>query len=177
MANPLEAPPRVLIVCDEVEETQRTLICRLRATVRETLRTSNPLRPTSSSSTSSHYRKAFESVQLLATLDMTTLRLHAEDLFAVRELKGLAFSSEHLRTLLPQAIHDFSLNPGRSFNIYRASRLRNPIPRDLLDHANNLFLASQGSELDVISVLASALAFNAYPPGMHCASPCRLPQT
>ncbi|KAH8909466.1 hypothetical protein BR93DRAFT_924444 [Coniochaeta sp. PMI_546] len=174
MTNPLEAPPRLLIVCDEVKTTQHTLNRRLRTILKTTLQ-ELPTKQTdlSSSSMNSHCRKAFESIQLLPMLDTETLRLHIDDLFTVRGLRELNFSAGHLKTLLGQAVFNFSRRPGRPFNIYHASRARNPVPEDLPDHVVNCFIASEGSDLDVISVLASALEFNAYPPGMHFFQPRR----
>ncbi|KAH8891477.1 hypothetical protein GQ53DRAFT_865128 [Thozetella sp. PMI_491] len=173
MADPIEAPPRILVVCDELKETQRALIRHLRANLRAAFQALDPRRRVSSSSVNSHYRKAFESVQLLPSIDAETLHLHTEDLFAVRGLRGLAFSSHHLKALLQQVIRDFGRNPRQAFNVYSASRLRNPVAADLSDHVVNLFLASKGSDLDVIPIVASALEFNAHPPGMHFFHPRR----
>lgn len=168
--NPLEAPPRVLIVCDEVKTTQLTLNRRLTTTLKTALQAYHPLQAIQSSSINSHCRKAFESIQLLPTLDTEALRLHTDDLFAFRGSRGLNFSAPHLKALLGQAVLSFTRRPARPFSLYKASRAQNPVPKDLPDHVVNCILASRESDLDVISVLASALEFNAYPPGMHCTS-------
>jgi len=168
--NPLEAPPRVLIVCDEVKTTQLTLSRRLTTILKTALQAYHPLQPVPSSSINSHCRKAFESIQLLPTLDTETLCLYTDDIFTRRGLQGLNFSAPHLKALLGQAVLSFTLGPEGRFSLYKASRAQNPVPKDLPDHIVNCFLASRESDLDIISVLASALEFNAYPPGMHCTS-------
>lgn len=112
---------------------------------------------------------AFDSIQLLPSVDPETLSRHTDDLCTIREARGLGFSSVHLRSLLRQSISQFCR--GRLFSVYLASRLTNPVPENLATHIANFYHESGTSGLDAVPMIASALEFNAHPPQMHCTCP------
>ncbi|KAB5529005.1 hypothetical protein GE09DRAFT_974861, partial [Coniochaeta sp. 2T2.1] len=174
MTQTMEAPPRIVIVCDEVKSAQATLNLRLKTAVREALRSLQPSRTDHSSSLNSYCRKAFESIQLMPELDNRALGLHIHDLFSLRGIQDLNFSALHLKSLLGQAVQELNRSSESLFNVYDASRVRNPVPRDLAHHIVHCFEASKNSNLDAVSLVASALEFNAYPPGMHYFQPRRV---
>ncbi|KAB5513540.1 hypothetical protein GE09DRAFT_980674 [Coniochaeta sp. 2T2.1] len=167
MTQALEAPPRIVVVCDEVKSVQATLNLLLKTAVREALQSLQPSRTDHSSSLNSYCRKAFESIQLMPELDNRALGLHIHDLFSLRGIQDLNFSAIHLKSLLGQAVRELNRSSESLFNVYDASRVRNPVPRDMAHHIVHCFEASKNSNLDAVSIVASALEFNAYPPGMH----------
>jgi hypothetical protein len=91
-----------------------------------------------------------------------------EDSFQMKEALCFDFSAKHLRSLFPIAISQYCTSNGQPFNFYHASRLQNPIPEGLSDYISDFMVAARNVNIDRIGVIASALVFNAYPPGMHC---------
>ncbi len=75
--------------------------------------------------------------------------------------------------LLHQALIEFS-GTARGIDVYHASRIRNPVPADLTHHIIQFVGLSSACRRDAVPILASALEFDANPPGMHSSS-SRLP--
>lgn len=89
------------------------------------------------------------------------------------EDRRLLFSATHLEALMRKAARCVSLNPQEPFNLIAAVREDNPVPQGIRYHlANFLQLAAETklSLMDIATFVASALAVDAYPPGMHCKS-------
>lgn len=168
MSHPLEVPPRILLVCNAVRKKSTLVIKRLRSRLRTVLKRYAPGSETSDAAVDSYLRKAFESIRFLSNIDADTLHAQVEEASVARELSGFMFSATHLKSLIPAAIDSFSRQPGQAFSVYNTSRLQNPVPPDLCDHLSEFVNVSKGSDAEVVAILASALEFNAYPPGMPC---------
>ncbi|KAM7192215.1 hypothetical protein V8F33_008489 [Rhypophila sp. PSN 637] len=74
------------------------------------------------------------------------------------------FSAVHLRHILQSAIIHFSSQSSGPFNVYYASRSKNPVSENLGEHIGHLVRSTKS---DCSTMVASALVMDAYPPGMH----------
>lgn len=89
----------------------------------------------------------------------------------VNEDRRLLFCATHLEALVRKAVKRVALDPHGQFDMIAAVRENNPVPQGIQYHlANFLKLATQHelSLTDIAIFVASALAVDAYPPGMHC---------
>lgn len=77
------------------------------------------------------------------------------------------FSAAHLQTLLKAAIRHFASDPPNAFNSVLASRNRISLPQDWQEHVLDFISLTKHTSIQHTSLVASALALNAYPPGMH----------
>jgi hypothetical protein len=112
---------------------------------------------------------AFESVWLIPTWKAASEFLPQTDAsFAVRELAGYGFSSDHLKRLLQTAVLQFSQSDGQQIDFHQAVRLRNPPPDQLTEKFVRFFSITKDTDIDTINIIASALDLDAHPPGMHC---------
>jgi hypothetical protein len=88
-----------------------------------------------------------------------------------RRLKACyAFSARHFESLLHSACSHFADCVETPFNFIKASRMRNPVPKNLpvlfekfLELAVKLNL-----KCSALEIIGSALCLDSYPPEMHC---------
>jgi hypothetical protein len=102
------------------------------------------------------------------TLKDRILRASA-DLQEQRVQSQVAFSARHFKSFFQMASDHFCSNTITPFNFMKASRIPNPVPRELASHLNT-FLGQVHREhiLSIaVPVIASALAFDAYQLGLH----------
>jgi hypothetical protein len=93
----------------------------------------------------------------------------SSELHSRRQQAQIAFSANHFKAFFHLASDHFCSDMVSPFNFVRASRLHNPIPMELTSHLSTFI--KQVDPLQVLNfavpVIASALVFNSYPPGMH----------
>ncbi|KAJ4196920.1 hypothetical protein NW759_016377 [Fusarium solani] len=112
--------------------------------------------------------KAFESVQLVPTWKAAAeFWPQTEASFAAREKAGYGFSSDHLKHLLQTAVIQFAQSTGHHINFQHAVRLRNPPSPRLAEGVIHFISSTKDTNINHVSVVASALDLDAHPPGMH----------
>lgn len=90
----------------------------------------------------------------------------AEALLA-RSDPAVSFSAHHLRCLLKQAVRSFAEQPQITFDTVLASRANIELPPGWQDRVLDFARLTRQSNLQLVPLIASALALNAFPPGMH----------
>jgi len=93
-----------------------------------------------------------------------------------REESRSLFSVTHFAAFLASAYEHFSQKIDEPFDFIKASRVDNPVPRDLDEHLTNLLKHVRNSG-DLIEFAAPTIAFSllldSYPPNSHCRSNSR----
>ncbi|KAG8422536.1 hypothetical protein J3459_010278 [Metarhizium acridum] len=84
-----------------------------------------------------------------------------------REDEGLHFTASDVKVLVRAAIAHYSSKPSKAFNIVAASRSSYPVPRELGRHVEDFLSACRKQHEHYFPVVASALAMNAFRPGLH----------
>ena len=169
MLDPIQCPPRILIIHQEDADPDMAWFeSRLLAKLKAMLQVLDPLTPATDSRAATEYRAAFDKVQFLPINTPAGLLSQLDEAFDVRAGHGFAFHSRHLRNLLQEAVSQIGRGMSRTFDFFHASRLHNPVPADLGDRIADFVHASRISGADQAAMIASALNFNAHPPGMHC---------
>ncbi|KAK3377651.1 hypothetical protein B0H63DRAFT_547212 [Podospora didyma] len=165
---PIQCPPRILILYqDDAKPVVAQFDARLRARIKAILHHLDPLKIATDSRVDLQHKMAFESVQFSPVSSLSKISAHIKHSFEARVAAGLAFNGEHLKYLFQEAVHEFGQARTVPFDFYRASRLRNPLPKDLTNHVVDFIIASQSSAIDQATLIASALDLDAHPPGMH----------
>lgn len=167
----ISAPPRILVLYHWRNRKQmETFESRLRARI--LCSTPETKVSTQNGVASPIYLQdqfAFESVRLIPTWKAASEFLpHTEESFAVRELAGYGFSSDHLKRLLQTAVVQFSQSSGQQIDFHQAVRLRHPPPVQIAEKLVFFFSMTKDTGVDPINIIASALDLDAHPPGMHC---------
>ncbi|KAJ8067019.1 hypothetical protein OCU04_004399 [Sclerotinia nivalis] len=95
------------------------------------------------------------------------------DIQELRNHHRVAFSIRHFKAFFQMAIRHFCLNGDTSFSFIEASRASNPISEDFLVHLTSFLQNVDRKQLlnFAVPVIASALVFDSYPPGMHAFNP------
>jgi hypothetical protein len=115
---------------------------------------------------------AFESLRLVPTWKAASeFQCQTEESFALRDLAGYGFSSDHVKSFLQTAVLQFGQSSGQQIDFHQAVRFRNPLSNQLTEKIIQFLSATKDTDLDHTAVLASALELDAHPPGMHCKSP------
>ncbi|KAF5571961.1 patatin-like serine hydrolase [Fusarium phyllophilum] len=167
--KPLLSPPRVIVV---FHWRHRSKIETFEVRLRARLTGRDPTASTSTSGISAPIRldheHAFESVYLVPTWKLSSeFLVQVEESFGVRESAGFAFSGEHTKTLLETAVNQFGQSCGQQIDFHDAVRLPNPIPDHLAEGISCFIRATNDSDLDQVTIIASALDLDAHPPGAH----------
>ncbi|KAM9873455.1 hypothetical protein VDGL01_12471 [Verticillium dahliae] len=163
--------PRIVLVT----ETGATLdlkdfLSRLVARTLSLLRLSDSLRA---------YTAAEIRARIKSFIDLETMEAQAGATFA-RSLSSLAlracrdrhqshvhFSSLHWKTLFRNAMVQFAESPSLPLSLCQLARRANPLPDGLSAQLTRFLRATALEGMEHAEILASALAMNAYPPGMH----------
>lgn len=79
------------------------------------------------------------------------------------------FSIRHSKSFFHMANHHFCSNIKSTFSFIEASRASNPVSENLLAHLKHFLQNIEGKQLlnFAVPIIASALVFDSYPPGMH----------
>ncbi|KAG4292492.1 hypothetical protein FPRO06_11980 [Fusarium proliferatum] len=167
--KPLLSPPRVIVV---FHWRHRSKIETFEVRLRARLTGRDPAASTSTSGISAPIRldheHAFESVYLVPTWKLSSeFLVQVEESFGVRESAGFAFSGEHTKTLLQTAVSQFGQSCGQQIEFHDAVRLPNPIPDHLAEGISCLIRVTNDSDLDQVTIIASALDLDAHPPSAH----------
>ncbi|OCK95341.1 uncharacterized protein K441DRAFT_556486, partial [Cenococcum geophilum 1.58] len=86
------------------------------------------------------------------------------------------FSVTHFAAFLASAYEHFSQKIDEPFDFIKASRVDNPVPRDLDEHLTNLLkhVRNSGDLIEFAApTIASSLLLDSYPPNSHCRSNSR----
>ena len=167
VTTPAQSPPRVILLHREPADI-KWFEGQLRARLKASLLKTDPFDQTIDFQATLLYQAAFESIRLLPYSAKREVAIQTDQMFTIRTNAGYSFNSEHLKYLLQESVSQFC--NGGAFNFHRATRLGNRIPADLEDHIVNFVTASRKADLDVVTLVASALDMEAHPPGMHCTS-------
>lgn len=99
------------------------------------------------------------------------LRLYHESVEVQRRRRTaqIAFSALHMKAFFQLACVHFSTDITTPFNFIRASRVKNPPSTELQSHIAAFLGSVELSQISnfAIPVIASALVYDSYPPGMH----------
>ncbi|EED22741.1 conserved hypothetical protein [Talaromyces stipitatus ATCC 10500] len=109
----------------------------------------------------------FEPLRLKMRQELETARIVSED-------RRLLFCATHLEALMQKAVKHAAQGSRQKFDIIAAARANNPVPQGIEYHLTNfLRLATQHGlpRTDIVTLVASALAVDAYPPNMHAFDP------
>lgn len=168
----VQSPPRIIILYNEhtgfnLRQFQSQLRRRLRVSLLSRL---SPSPVATGPDVAFDGEVSFESVRVLKITDdaPSIVLFEIEESFDLRYDAGLAFSGEHVKYLLQQAVFNSCRSQKVPFNLYQASRLQNPVSERLECHVAEFLKASKRLGIDQASVIASALDVDAHPPGMHC---------
>lgn len=85
-----------------------------------------------------------------------------------RRRRGLHFKAHHFKWLLQAGISQYAEQPSVPFNPISSSRLQYLLPEHLGDCLATYLGGIKKISGSEISIVASALVMDAYPPGMHC---------
>jgi len=115
---------------------------------------------------------AFESLRLVPTWKAASeFQCQTEESFALRDLAGYGFSSDHVKRFFQTAVLQFGQSTGQQIDFYQAVRFRNPLQHELAERLIRFVSATKDIDLDYVTVIASALELDAHPPDMHCNCP------
>ncbi|CAG1966846.1 unnamed protein product [Fusarium graminearum] len=114
---------------------------------------------------------SFESLRLVPTWKAASeFQCQTEESFALRDLAGYGFSSDHVKRFFQTAVLQFGQSTGQQIDFYQAVRFRNPLQHQLAERLIRFVSATKDIDLDYVTVIASALELDAHPPDMHCNS-------
>ncbi|KAF5120455.1 hypothetical protein E5D57_001642 [Metarhizium anisopliae] len=91
----------------------------------------------------------------------------------MRSTMGTKYSAIHTKALLQASIAHLPKCRISPFNPVAAARLSNPVPERIGEHLLEVMTAFQSVDSDCTELVASALAMNAFPPGMHGEFSCK----
>jgi len=93
----------------------------------------------------------------------------SDELQMRRSESYIAFSARHFRTFFQLASDHFCSDIISPFNFIKASRIPNPVSSEISSHLNTFLMQVGPSQIlhFAVPVIASALAFDSYLPGMH----------
>ncbi|KAI1841723.1 hypothetical protein JX265_013704 [Neoarthrinium moseri] len=164
-ARPNQCAPRVIIVHDsQTKVTLDQVEFQLHSKLKYLLRKADP-----ETIVRRGRNQPFELIKLhpISLDSASQVPSQIEESFLTRDRMGLAFHGQHLKYLLHQSIRLFTKGETRSFNFYAAARASNPVSPTMAEAIASFLEASEGHEIDQSSIIASALALDARPPGMH----------
>jgi hypothetical protein len=103
-----------------------------------------------------------------------TVLTHSAQMFALREENYVLFTATHLQALFGAAAVHCSTTLQDPFDCLTAARRISNLRDDFTPHLGRFVALAQRYYVpyhDVVALVASALALNAYPPGMHSKDP------
>lgn len=186
---PMSAHPRVLILkswdepyeFDEKSATKSFILELTKEIEKKTSQRAGPINRKLSKAKIDHLlSQQFGNLRVLALPSPVTPTLgwawiksrilqDSHDVHTQRRSSLVAFSALHLKAFFHMAFDHFSNDIASPFSFIRASRTPNPVPQHLADHVGSFMKRIQSPQIFqfAIPVVASALALEAYPPGMH----------
>ena len=96
------------------------------------------------------------------------IQRHTDEARHAKESDGCSCSASHLSCLVKLAIEHTALTSVEPFDYIRATRSRNPLDKDFVEHVKHfLSIETTCSLRDKIAHVASVILMDAYPIGMH----------
>jgi len=94
---------------------------------------------------------------------------HADEMRQLRQSARCLYSAVHLRRFFGEAIRHIAEHPQLPFNFLHVSRRQNLVTADYCEHLTTFMKISKEvvSPQDTLSIIASSMLMDAYPPGMH----------
>ena len=99
---------------------------------------------------------------------------HADEMRQLRQTAGCLYSAAHLTCFSEEAIRHIAEEAHLPFDFLLISRRQNMVSQDYCEHLENFFRISNDmvSHEETLSIVASSVLMDAYPPGMHGKVPC-----
>ncbi|KAM9873427.1 hypothetical protein VDGL01_12499, partial [Verticillium dahliae] len=168
--SPPYSPKIVLVTEAGASLHLRDFLSRLVARTLSLLRLSDPLR----AYTAAEIRDMIGSFLHLETMEAQAGTAFATSLSSLalracreRHLSDIHFSALHWKTLVRDAMAQFTESPSLPLSLCQLARRANPLPDDLSEQLTRFLRATALEGMEQAEILASALSMNAYPPGMH----------
>ncbi|KAH0545344.1 hypothetical protein FGG08_000643 [Glutinoglossum americanum] len=100
----------------------------------------------------------------------------SQDIQGHRRTAKVAFSANHFKAFVHSACDHFTTDILTPFSFVEASRVPNPVPRDLSSHLTIFLKHTPRKTLMsfTVPVIASALSLDSYPPDMHNFEPAQV---
>lgn len=100
---------------------------------------------------------------------------HVDEMRYLRRSFRCLFSANHLNSLFHAALYHLAATTDEPFDALVMSRVRNPVGLRLHNHLSNflqLCTTSNVPQVTALSIMASSILLDAYPPRMHGSSSC-----
>ncbi|KFY92672.1 hypothetical protein V500_04073 [Pseudogymnoascus sp. VKM F-4518 (FW-2643)] len=97
----------------------------------------------------------------------------SQDMQKRRRTANVAFSCNHFVSFFKFALNHFASDIPTPFSFIKAARQPNPVPLGISSHITNFVKLISPNSLDsfAVPIIASALCFDSFPPGMHAFDP------